>query len=467
MRLALFAALAATLLMLAAPARSVDVTLPDYERVVLDNGTVLLLSEKHDVPLIGLNAVVRGGSVADPAGRAGLAELLTTVMQKGAGERDAATFAEAVAGVGGNISASAGVESISISADFLSRDVALMVELVADMLMHPTLAEEEFAKEQERSIGLIKAAKGSDPSNLLPSYGNAFIFGDHPYGRPLFGSETSLADMSHDDIVGYYENNFGGDRLIIAVAGDFDLETMKARLTSVFGGWAPAAAELPAPPAPVRTQGRRVLLVDKPGATQTYFWIGNVGVAIDYPGRAELNLANTVFGGRFTSMLVTELRVNSGLTYSVRSSLERRSQPGSVTIRSFTETGKTTEAIDLALEVLERLRVSGLDTDMITSARNYIMGQFPPSLETASSLAGMFTFLERYGLDRGYIDDYGAALEAATPVSVHNVISEVYPESDDLVFVLIGDAAAIRDDIAMYGPVTEMSVTEPHFRPGN
>lgn len=443
---------------------AVELALPDYERVVLDNGTVLLLSQKDEVPLIGMQAVVRGGSAADPADRAGLAALLAAVMQKGAGDRDAAAFAEASAGVGGDIAVSAGVESISVTADFLSRDAELMIELMADLLMRPQLSEEEFAKERDRGIGLIKAAKGANPSNLMSSYANAFIFGEHPYGNPAFGSESSLAEIGHEDILEFYANNFGGDRLIIAVAGDFDLEAMRTRLSSVFGEWAPADAEMPALTAPAATKGRRVLLIDKPGAAQTHFWIGNVGVAVDYPARADLNLANTVFGGRFTSMLMTELRTKSGLTYGARSSVVRHSQPGSVTIRSFAETATTTQAIDLALEVLERLRISGLDEDMIASARNYIMGQFPPSLETVSALAGMLAFLEQNGLDRSYIDDYGAALEAATPVSIHNTISDVYPAADDLVFVLIGDADTIRDDVAKYGPVTEMSITEPLFR---
>jgi len=87
-----------------------DLTLPEYERVELANGTVLLLSEKHDVPLIGMRAAVRGGSASDPASQSGLAELLATVLQKGAGERDAAEFAEAAAGVGGQLSVNAGVE---------------------------------------------------------------------------------------------------------------------------------------------------------------------------------------------------------------------------------------------------------------------------------------------------------------------------------------------------------------------
>ena len=233
----------------------------------------------------------------------------------------------------------------------------------------------------------------------------------------------------------------------------------------MFGGWAPAASELVSVAAAETAPGPRVLLVDKPGATQTYFWFGDLGVALDYPRRAELNLANTVFGGRFTSMLITELRVNEGLTYSARSTIDRRSQPGSVMIKSFTETGTTVEAIDLAISLLGRLHESGLDDAMIASARNYIMGQFPPSLETGSSVASMLAFLEQHGLDRGYIDEYGAALTAATRDGVAKTITEVYPDQNGLVFTIIGDADVIRDDIAKYGPVTEMSITEPRFRP--
>lgn len=459
-RLIGFALLAITL-----PGLAADITLPDYERVELANGTVLLLSEKHDVPLIGLRAAIRGGAAADPAGQEGLAQLYADVIQKGAGNRDAAAFAEAAAAVGGRVSASASRESISISAEFLSRDVELMIELVTDLLRRPALAADEFEKERTRSIDLLKSAKDSDPSRLMVPYANAFLFGAHPYGNAASGSESSLAAIEHEDLLRYFEDQVGGDRLIIAVVGDFELEAMKARLTSVFESWRPAAAALNELAEPARTSGRRVLLVDKPGATQTYFWIGNLSVALDYAHRAELNIANTLFGGRFTSMLLTALRVERGLTYSAYSRVAQYSRSGSATIRSFTETGTTVEAIDLAIELLDRLHTRGVDDEMVASARNYIMGQFPPTLETASALAAEFAFLELNGLDRSYIDDYGAALEAATPVTVHNTISDVYPVIDDLAIVLIGDADAIREAVQEYGPVTELSITEPRFRP--
>lgn len=453
-----------TLLLFALRAAAFEVSLPAHERVELPNGTVVILSEKHDVPLVGLEAIVRGGAVADPDGLNGLASLLASVLQHGAGERDAAAFAEAIESVGGELSASADLEALRISADFMSRDAELMIELVADMLQRPTLAEEELDKLRERSVNLIKATKGGNPGRLLPNYGNAYLFGDHPYGNPVAGSETTLAAITHEALLQYYNDFVGGDRLIISVVGDFNAEAMKARLTAAFGEWRAAAAPLPALAAASKIIGRAVLLVDAPGATQTYFWIGNLGVAIDYPGRAALNLANTVFGGRFTSMLNTELRINAGLTYGARSTLQRPALPGAVVISSFTETSTTVDAIDLALDVLGEFKRTGLDDEMMLSSKNYIMGQFPPRLETAPQVASQLAMLEQYRLGAAYVDGYGAALDAADAESVAAVIADVYPSTENLSFILVGDAGSIREAVAKYGPVTEMSIDEPRFR---
>jgi len=121
--------------------------------------------------------------------------------------------------------------------------------------------------------------------------------------------------------------------------------------------------------------------------------------------------------------------------------------------------------LDVALGTLGQLRDSGLDETMVVSARNYVMGQFPPRLETAAQLADMFALLEITGLGTSYIDEYGASLSAATPESVSQVIAEVYPSADNLVFVILGDAELIRDRVAQYGPITEISLSEPRFHP--
>lgn len=441
------------------------VVLPDVHSVELENGVVIILHEKRDVPLVGLQAVIRGGAITDPAGRAGLSSLLAGMLEKGAGDRDAATFAEAIDSVGGSLAASAGLESITISGDFLARDTGLMIDLLADMLQAPALEPAEMNKLRDRRVNLIRAAKDGDPRPLTPVYGNAFLFGDHPYGAPVAGSEASLATISHRELLAYYEDYVGADRLIISLVGDIDAGETINKLTAAFAGWRRAAEPLPVVEAPAAQVGRRVLLVDKPGATQTYFWIGNVGVEIAYAQRAELDIANTLFGGRFTSLLVDELRTKAGLTYGVRSVLLRPSQAGSFAIVSYTKTDTTIEAIDLSLELLARLRDEGFDEALVSSGKNYILGQFPPRLETAMQLAGQFATLEAHGLNASFIDDYGAAIAGAAGETIQSVIADVYPHPDNLVFVILGDADLIRDTVAKYGPISEMAITAARFRP--
>ena len=453
--------------LLCACALAQGVTLPQVERVVLDNGVVLILHEKADVPLIGLEASIRGGAVSDPAGLGGTANLLAGMLERGAGGRSAAEFAEAVDAVGGFVRAGADLESIAISAEFMARDADLMIELLVDMLRAPRLDDDEVRKLRDRNIDVLRAGKDGNPHALTPIYGNGFLFAGHPYGNSVYGSEESLEKITAADLRNYYGNSFGGDRLALAVVGDFETAMMIEKLSDAFADWPAATAPLPVIEAPAVTAGRRVLLVDKPGAAQSYFWIGSVGVGVDDASRAELDIANTLFGGAgfWSSMLLSELRTKAGLTYRVRSELRRNAAGGSVAIISYTKTETTLEAIDLALLLLEQLRADGVSDESVVMGKNYILGQFAPRFETAEQLAGQFAALEGYGLDESYVNDYGAAVAGADGEAIRDIIKEVYPASDDLVFAIIGDAEVIREQVAKYGPLTEMSITEPRFRP--
>jgi predicted Zn-dependent peptidase len=449
----------------AAETSPLRVAVPPFERVVLDNGLTLLLMERREIPLIGFQALLRGGALADPQGKEGAANLLALLLEKGAGGRDAFAFADAIAAVGGNWSTEAGLEAIAISGDFLARDQALMIELLADLLQRPRLESAEFEKLREREIELIRAAKDAELSGLLPIYGAAAIFGAHTYARAVGGSEQSLEGLTHDDVVDYYGQQVGADRLILAITGDFDSAPMRRQITEAFGAWGRARAPAPEVPAPARVTGRKVLLVDAPSSVQTYFSIGNVGVSRKYPERAALDVVNTLFGGRFTSMLNSELRIRTGLTYGVRSQLSRPTQPGAWQMSSFTRTDATEQAVDLALEVFAKLKGGAVDAAALESGKTYVIGQFPTQLETAAQWAGQLAQLEFYGLDRSYVEEYGPALGAVTLDSAARVTADVYPADDDLVFVFIGDAAAIRNAAKKYGPVTEMKLSDPTFEP--
>ena len=463
-RLASLLLLLASLPAVAQPAGGLR--LPEVQRHLLPNGAVLLLAEKHDVPMVALDIRVRGGSLADPAGRDGATALLAELLQKGAGGRDAAAFAEAIDAVGGRLSIDVDRDALQLSAEFLAEDAALMVELAADALRRPRLHRDEFDKVRERAVKSLIAAKDGAPERLIAQYGQAWLFGAHPYGRPADGSEASLARITLDDVVGLHRAQLGGARLVVVAVGAVAPERMRELLTAAFGDWPAAPAALPAVAAPPRQQGRRVLLVDKPGATQTYFWLGNVGAARGDPERVAQNLVNTLFGGRFTSMLNSELRVRTGLTYGARSSLLRLPQPGPLAITSFTRTESTLEALDLALATLQRLHDAGFDAAQLESGRRYVLGQFPPTLETAPQLADRLGELELHGLDRAEIDGFPAAVAAVDAAAARSAAS-VFPRADDLAIVLIGDAAKIRDQVGKYGPLTEMPLAAPQFHPGD
>jgi predicted Zn-dependent peptidase len=441
------------------------VRLAPFEQHRLANGAVLVLMEKRDTPLVSMRAVLRGGSMGDPAGKEGSAALLAELLQKGAGKRDAAAFAEAIESVGGELAASAQTESLSVGAGFLARDVDLMVELVADALLRPRLDDREFVKARTLAIQSIAAAKDGDPRDLIDIYGDAWLFRGHPYGRPTEGSEKSLESITLDDLKTYYAAQCGGDRLIITVVGDIRAGEMKRRVEEVFGGWRKAGTAAPIATAMTRVQDRRVLLVDKPGTTQAYFWLGNVGADRTDPARAAQTLANTVFGGRFTSMLNTELRIKSGLSYGASSGFARLTKPGAFEINSYTQTEKTAEAVDLALATLDRLHAEGIDADALASAKSYLLGQFPTAIETNGQLANRLADIVFFGLDRSDVDEYAARVRAVDSAGISAAIARDFPKSGDLAMVVIGDGAEIREAVRKYGPVTEMKITEPTFAP--
>ncbi len=466
MRLPVFAARTSLALLVLAPliALAAGVTVPPYTRSVLPNGTVLLVMPRKDVPLIAFTALLRGGSVADPQSKPGLASITAGLLEKGAGARDAFAFADAVEGAGGSFTAAAGTEAITVSGQFLAKDQELMIGLLADALERPRFDAAEFDSLRKRRIEELKAAKDSDPSGLIRLYGRRFLFGDHPYGSPSSGSERSLAAISRDDVLGFYHANFGADRLTLIFAGDVDAAALTQAVTRAFPDWRRAAApqrELAPPP---RVTGRRVLLIDQPGAAQTHFWLANTGVARQFADRAALDVVNTLYGGRFTSILNTELRIKSGLSYGAGSGFTRGTVPGEFAIRSFTKMDATGRAIDLALGTLEHLHKNGVKDDMLLSARAYVLGQFPLQLETSAHWVAALTELELYGLDRSYIDGYAAAVEAVTPAAATRVIAEAFPPAGDLVIVVIGDAAKIRSVVAKYGPVTRTTIAAPDFR---
>ena len=289
----------------------------------------------------------------------------------------------------------------------------------------------------------------------------------HPYGRPASGSEDSLQAIALKDVIEFHRAHIGADRAALVVAGDVDVAWLKADVARRFGAWRPAALPLPAVAATAKLRRRRVLLVDSPGSAQSYFWVGATGLDRAYPQRAALDLVNSLFGGRFTSLLNSELRIRSGLSYGAASGFTRGRAAGEFAIRTFTETRHTVRALDLVLKTLSRLKRAGITQAMLDSARSYVMGQYPMNLETAADWAAQLAELELYGLDPGYIENYGPALRSVSLRDAHQVLAQAFPLGRQLAIVVIGDAQQVRQRLERYGPVQQIALAAGSFTDGS
>ena len=436
--------------------------LPPYKKVKLKNGMTLLLMEQKEVPIINFHFIVRAGSVADPAGKEGVAGLTAALLRKGTKTRSADQIAADLDFVGGELSASAGYDFSSGAAEFVKKDVNTGVDLLADVLLNATFPPDEVTKLLKQRIDGLKAAKDQAQA-VIGTYFARYLYGGHPYGRPVGGDERSLAAITRDDVAKFYQSFYTPANLILAVAGDFNAVEMEKTLTDRFGavparGNAPASAPEIGP-----VTGKRLLLVDKPDSTQTFFMIGNAGIARSNADRVQINVINTLFGGRFTSMLNSELRIQTGLTYGARSSFEERRMPGPFAISTYTRNEKTEEAIDRALNILKRLHEKGITEEELKSAKAYIKGVFPTSLETSDQLAARIAQLEFYGLDESDVNGMYAKVDAMTLADAQRVIKQYFP-LDNLVFVLVGKASEIQNIAKKYaGKLDVKQISEPGF----
>ena len=453
------------LTILAYSAAAQTLHIPAHEKFVLKNGLTVLLLEKHGVPLVNVYALVKTGAAADPAGEEGLASVTAGLLRKGTKARTAQQFAADLDYIGGEFEAEAGADFSSVSEEFLTKDSDRGLSLLSDALLHPTFPQDEVDKLLAQALDGVRGAK-DDPQQVLGVYYDGYLYGTHPYGRPAGGDEVSLQRIKRDAIAKFYETNYVPGNVLLAVAGEFDGTEMRKKLEDVFGAWAAARSvkgELISPAAPVKA--RRLLLVDKPDASQTYFAFGNVGIARNDPDRVAIRVVNTIFGGRFTSQLNEALRVESGYTYGVSSFFDARKAPGPFGVFSFTKNETTAPAIDLALQVLQKFRQQGVTEEQLKSARSYIKGQFPPNIETSKQLAHIIASNEFYGLGDDEINQLEARVDAVTPEVAKQVIQKHFP-SENLVFVLIGKASAIGPAVEKYAEKRDArEISEPGFWP--
>jgi zinc protease len=433
--------------------------LPAYEKFKLKNGLTVYLMEQHEVPVISVSVILPAGAIYDGE-KAGLASLTATALKHGTKNFTKEKLDEELDFHGASIYTSASKESAGLSARMAAKDKDKILNLLKEIMLEPSFDAAEFEKEKKRLLVGLEQQKES-PRAVISSYFDKFIFGDHVYGNIVQGKIPTVGLLTVNDVKKFYTENYLPEGSAIAVAGDFKNAEMRTLITNLFSGWNkgtkpqtnPASRPIPTP------AKQQVLLINKDDAKETTFYIGAQGISRNNPDYVAIDVVNTLFGGRFTSMLNDELRVNTGLTYGASSRFNALKNGGTFVISTFTA-GKTTEpAIDKALEVLNKLHTTGIDEKSLTSAKNYVKGQFPPRYETAGQLAGLMTQMFWYNFDESYINNFEKNVDGLTLEKAKQIIAKYFPK-DKLQFVMVGKSADIKKIAEKYGPVTVVEIKD-------
>lgn len=435
--------------------------LPEYEKFVLNNGLTVYLMEQHEVPLIYVSAVFPAGAVKDN-GRYGLASLTAQGLLFGTKNYTKKQIEEKLDFLGASYSARAGRETARLSMSFINTDQDKVFPLLKEIIMYPVFDKNEFEKRKKRLLMELERAK-ERPSRVIGSYFTKFLFGRHGYGNPASGTPSSAAKIGVNHVEAFYEANYKPGESAVAIVGDFKTPRMKSRVKQLFKEWQVKgkSSKIQQQPLPVINKSR-VLLVNKEDATETQFMIGGLGIKRSNPDYIAVQVINIVLGGRFTSWLNDELRINAGLTYGAFSFFSPYKTSGIFAVFSNTRTETTVKAIDLALEVLDRLHRQGIDKKTLSSAKNYIKGQYPPRYETAGSLASLLTSMFVYDFDESFIDDFQKNVDHLTMEKAKKIIARYFPR-DKLQLVLIGKASEIRDKVKKYGEITGKEIKADGF----
>ncbi len=436
-----------------------EIVMPTYERVELDNGMILYLSEDHKFPLVELSATIDVGRFYEPADKVGLAGMTGTVMRSGGTTtRTGDDIDELVEARGLSVETWIGASDGGAYLSAMKEDTDLGLELLADILRNPVFPDDKIklAKEQVKA-GISR--RNDEPQGIARREAMKAVFGpDHPMARhPEY---DTIAAVSHQDMVDFHADWFHPDRMYLVVIGDFDSKEMIAKIEAAFAGWEKATKPLPADPE-MPAFPRTVNVVDKDDLTQTTVFMGHKGIRADDPNYAGVQVANRILGGGFASRLFSEVRSRQGLAYSVGSMPGTGFRnPGLFVGFTMTKTETSEKAASAVLNEMNKMVTEEVTDVELAQAKDSILNSEVFSYDTSREILDRAVMFERYGYPSDFLLTYQENVKKMTKADVLAATQAVW-HPDDMTILAVGNYAEFDADFTNFGPVTMVDITIP------
>lgn len=417
-------------------------TLPEVVTRTLSNGLTLIVVEHHELPLADFVLLVRTGGEADPRDHVGLANMTAALLDEGTTTRSALEIADQEAYLGVALNTSSGWDASTISLHTPTAQMDSALALMADVALRPSFAAAELERLRKQRLTELLQLKDRGPAIADRAYATVLYGDEHPYGRPLIGSERTIRRITRGDVRRHYDTYFRPNNAALLVVGDVTADDVQRRAEAIFGGWPRQAVPETRYVTPRAAAPTTIHLIDKPGAAQSSVRIGSVGVARSTEDYFPILVMNTILGGSFTSRLNQNLRETRGYTYGAGSSFSMRRTSGPFTARAEIVAAKTDSALLEFMKELRAIRDTVPSTEL-SKAKRYLQLQLPGEFETTSDIAAQLVPLVLYDLPLDFYNAYVQRIDAVTQSDVQRV-AEQYVNPARLDIVIVGDRKLIE-----------------------
>ena len=418
------------------------VSLPPIVTRELPNGLKLMIVEQHELPLADFVLVVRGGGTLDPATKGGAANLTSSMLTEGTTTRNSLQIADQIAYLGIGLSAGSNWDASTVSLHTPTSQLDSALALFSDVALHPAFPSEDFERVRKNRLTSLVQLKDRPTAIADQAYASILYGSEHPYGHNLIGTEASVKEMTTVDLQSFYRSAFIPNNSTLIIVGDVNASQIESKIKALFGSWqrgTPTQFTFGNTP---KANATTVYLIDKPGAAQSSFRIGSIGVPRSTKDYFALNVMNTILGGSFTSRLNQNLRETHGYTYGARSRFDMRQSAGPFTASAEIVAAKTDSSLVEFMKELNAIRDT-VPTVELSKAKRYLQLGMPADFETTQQIANQLIPVVLYNLPLNYYNDYVSNIEAVTQTDVQRVARQ-YINPASLAIVIVGDRKNIE-----------------------
>jgi len=412
----------------------------NIKEITTPGGITAWLVEEHSIPFIALELRFKGGASLDAPGKRGAINLMTGLIEEGAGELDARGFAAAQEALAAQFSFDVFDDALTVSAKFLTENKDASIDLLKSAITNPRFDDDAVERVRGQVLSIIRG-NAKDPDEIAQLTFDAMAYGNHPYATSLNGTKESVTALTRDDIVAAHQSVMSRDHLYVAAVGDITEAELGTLLDRLLGDLPATGAAYPTDAELTFDGGITVVPFETP---QSVALFGHHGIPRDDPDFFAAFVLNTVLGaGSFESRLMQEVREKRGLTYGVYSYLGNKDHANMMIGRVASANDRIAEAVEVIKAEWAKVATKGITEEELQNAITYLTGAYPLRFDGNAQIAGIMVGMQMSDLGVDYIATRNDKVRAVTMDDIKRVAARLL-QPDDLTFVVVGQPEGLE-----------------------